>query len=98
MVKNIDIKDMKRTMEQIRWGKLIQRYLQLIIEIIASNSDYVCYIFMIVSMMKNAGLISLVYPFLVFGYGLMEEANPRRKIWYGIMIYTEVLILIKFLY
>lgn len=72
--------------------------MQLLIEIISTNSDYVCYILMIVSMMKNAGLISLVYPFLVFGYGLMEEANPRRKIWYGIMIYTEILILIKFLY
>ena len=53
---------------------------------------------MIISMMKNAGLISLVYPFVVFGYSLMEEISPRKKIWYGIMIYTEILILIKFLY
>ncbi len=65
---------------------------------IATYSDYVCYIFMIISMMKNAGLISLVYPFVVFGYSLLEEINPRKKIWYGILIYTEVLILIKFLY
>jgi hypothetical protein len=53
---------------------------------------------MIISMMKNAGLISLVYPFVVFGYGLMEEINPRKKIWYGILIYTEILIFVKFIY
>ena len=48
--------------------------------------------------MKNAGLISLVYPFVVFGYGLMEEINPRKKIWYAILIYTEILIFVKFIY
>ena len=53
---------------------------------------------MICSMMKNAGLISVVYPLVVFGYALFEEINPRKKLWYAIMIYTECLILIKFVY
>lgn len=53
---------------------------------------------MIISMMKNAGLVSLIYPMVVFGYALMEEINPRKRFWYTIMIYTEVLILIKFLF
>ena len=76
----------------------MQMYGQLLVEMISTYSDYVCYLFMIISMMKNAGLISLVYPFVVFGYSLMEEINPRKKVWYGILIYTEVLIFIKFLY
>lgn len=53
---------------------------------------------MICDMMKNAGLVSLIYPLVVFGYALFEEVNPRKKFWYAIMIYTEVLILIKFLF
>lgn len=97
-IKDVEISEMKRTNDLLKVGKMILQYGQLLVEIIASNSDYVCYIFMIISMMKNAGLISLVYPFVVFGYGLMEDINPRKKIWYGIMIYTEFLILIKFLY
>jgi hypothetical protein len=97
-VTDIEIKDMPRTLEMIKLGRMIQMYGQLIVEMIATYSDYVCYIFMIISMMKNAGLISVVYPFVVFGYSLLEEINPRKKIWYGILIYTEVLILIKFLY
>lgn len=51
---------------------------------------------MLVSMMKNAGLISILYPFFVFGYALMEEVNPRKKLWYVLMIYTELLIMAKF--
>jgi hypothetical protein len=49
-------------------------------------------------MMKNAGLISVFYPFIVFGYALMEEINPKKKIWYFLMIYTEMLILTKFVF
>jgi len=82
----------------LKFGKLFQAYMQLIIEIIVTYSDYVCYIFMIISMMKNAGLIALVYPFVVFGYALLEEINPKKKVWYAILIYTEALILLKFLY
>lgn len=53
---------------------------------------------MIASMMKNAGLISLFYPLVIFGYAIMEESTPSKKFWYFILIYTEILILIKFLY
>lgn len=70
----------------------------MILEILITYSDSVCYFFMIISMMKNAGLISLAYPLIVFGYALMEEVNPKKKFWYSILIYTECLILIKFLF
>jgi len=89
---------MPRTFELTKLSKMIQMYGQLLVEIITTYSDCVCYLFMIISMMKNAGLISVVYPFIVFGYSLLEEINPRKKIWYAILIYTEVLIMIKFLY
>ena len=68
------------------------------LEIIATYSDFICYLFMIISMMKNAGLISLVYPMTVFGFALMEEVNPKKKFWYVILIYTEALIMVKFLF
>jgi hypothetical protein len=38
---------------------------------------------MLASMMKNAGLISLAYPFVVFGYALMEERSPCKRLWYA---------------
>jgi len=73
-------------------------YLGLMVEIVITYSEIVCYIFMIVSMMRNAGFISLIYPFAIFGFALMEELKPKRKFWYFILIYTEVLIFVKFIY
>lgn len=52
---------------------------------------------MIVSMMKNAGLISILYPFFVFGYAIFEEINPKKVSWYRLMIYTELMIMAKFI-
>ena len=94
----IDMKLLNRTMDFTKFGKVVQWYVQLVIEILATYSECVCYITMIASMMINAGFISLVYPLIVFGYALMEEVNPRKGLWYAIMIYTEILILAKFLF
>ena len=77
---------------------MIFRHFGLLLEILVSHSEMVCYLFMIISMMKNAGFISLVYPFSVFGYAILEEMKPKKKFWYFILLYTEGLILLKFLY
>lgn len=95
---DIDVKDLKRTQDYINFSGVLKGYLRLLSEIFTSYSDSVCYLLMIVSMMKNGGLISIAYPFIVFGYALMEEINPSRKFWYAILIYTEFLIMIKFLF
>jgi len=95
---SIEIKQMKRTLEQTRFSKVVGAYIRLVFEIVATYSDSLCYILMIVSMMKNAGLISILYPLVVFGYSLMEEINPRKRIWYMLMVYTELLILAKFIF
>ena len=73
---SISFQKMKRTSRYLRCRNMFFRMFGLLLEILASYSDYVCYFFMILSMMKNAGLISLIYPFAVFGYALMEEMKP----------------------
>jgi hypothetical protein len=50
-------------------------------EYFASNCASVAYTFMILSMILNAGCISLLYPLAVFGYALMEEERPGRHFW-----------------
>lgn len=96
-MEDIEIKHLKLSQDYLSFGGLLKGYLAVIIEIVVSYSDSICYFLMIISMMKNAGLISIVYPFIVLGYALMEEINPKKKFWYSILIYTEFLIMIKFL-
>lgn len=92
------VKSMKRTLEFLRFGHMLKCYFGLFLEVLCSYSDMLCYFFMIVSMMRSAGFITLGYPFTVFGYALMEEFKPKRKFWYTLLIYTECILLVKFLF
>jgi hypothetical protein len=47
-------------------------------------------------MYENAGILSLVYPFLVFGYALLEETRPKNWFWNLVRNYNQVLVFIKF--
>lgn len=50
---------------------------------------------MILSMILNAGLVSILYPFGVFGYALMEEGRPGKKFWNMMSAYTIFILFMK---
>lgn len=52
---------------------------------------------MIYSMYQNAGLISLPYPFMVFGYAVLEERQPGKWFWNMVRNYTTFLLFFKFI-
>jgi hypothetical protein len=51
---------------------------------------------MIGSMYMNAGLISLPYPIMVFGYAMLEETRPRKEFWEIVRVYTICILFFKF--
>ena len=55
------------------WQHTFGLYLKLLIKVVFTYSEIPCYFWMIFSLMKNPGLAYLVYPFLLFGYVLVEE-------------------------
>lgn len=89
---------MKNTKKFLQCGNMTIRYLSLHIEILVTYSEYVCYFLMIVAMMVSAGIITLFYPLIVFGYAILEETTPSSKCWYSMLIYTVCLILVMFVY
>ena len=52
---------------------------------------------MLVETMYDPGLVTLVFPFAIFGYALLEESRPKKQFWYFIMAYTQTLVIIEFL-
>ena len=77
---------------------MTRHYLVLFVEILSTYSQYLCYFFMLLSMMINAGLVSIIYPLSVFGFAMMEETSPKRTFWNIILVYTLALVLVKFIY
>lgn len=49
-------------------------------------------------MYQNAGLISVFYPIMGFGWGLVNETRPKKEYWRIIRIYTTFLLLAKFIF
>ena len=56
----------------------------------------IAYACMLTSMYTNAGIVSMAYPFAVFGYALLEETRPGKKFWRRILTYSLVVLFLKY--
>lgn len=73
-------------------GRLLTYYMVLFWKILASNTQGICYILMIILAIQNGGFFYMAYPVLVFGYALLLEAGPSINYWYFVIVYTQILL------
>src|SRR5687767_11366857 len=85
--KNMKFTDMKLTQEFCKTGNLMAHLRLTFGKMIASNTHNLAYLLMVYSMFSNAGLLSALYPIMVFGVCMMEETRPRRRIWNFLIYY-----------
>ena len=87
---------MERTWEFTRPVSMLFKLIETFFYILISNTQNLIYLSMMYSMFMNAGLISIVYPFSIFGYALLEETRPRNFFWEIVRKYTTFLLFLKF--
>lgn len=63
-----------------------------------SNTDVVCYCLFVLVFLWNFSLLSMVYLAAIFLYALCVNTGPTYIFWVIILIYTEVYILLQYLY
>ncbi|KAE9589210.1 putative Piezo family protein [Lupinus albus] len=63
-----------------------------------SNNDVVCYCFFVLVFLWNFSLLSMVYLGALFLYALCVNTGPSYIFWIIMLIYTEVYILLQYLY
>ena len=51
---------------------------------------------MILALLVNADLLSVVYALSIFAYAMLEESRPKKAYWKIMLIYTELVVLVKF--
>ena len=76
--------------------KLCKRYAIEFYKILVSNSEILCYFWMLGCAFAKPGVLYMVYPLLIFGYAILEEQKPGRYFWFFVIFYTQVLILLNF--
>jgi|LauGreDrversion4_2_1035121.scaffolds.fasta_scaffold110330_1 hypothetical protein len=89
---------MPETKEFVKFSRIWISFIGVIPKALISKMAPIAYTFMIVSMITNAGLISILYPFAVFGYALMEEGRPPKAFWNFVVFYTTLIIFLKTLF
>ena len=77
---------------------MIGKILLTLFAILISKIQYLIYAFMILSTYENAGLITICYPFMIFGWALLEETRPTPRFWKYLKIWTTIVLFIKFFY
>jgi hypothetical protein len=88
---------MPETSEFIKFSRISVALIESIPMALLSQAAALSYLSMILSMILNAGLVSIFYPFAVFGYALMEEGRPKSQFWSIMSIYTIFVLALKFI-
>lgn len=92
----IKLKQLQNTWRFTRHSSMFFKYIELFSYVIISNTNQVIYFCMFYSMFETAGLLTILYPFALFGYALIEETRPRKGFWTFVRIYTTIILFIKF--
>lgn len=58
--------------------------------LLAANSELVCYFIIVLNNVVSASVISLVLPILVFLWAMLAVPRPTKRFWMTAIVYTEV--------
>ena len=81
------------------WKRFIQRPLQLLIALYyaaLANTEYICYLLIVINVMVNGSVLSLIYAALMFLWGLLSIPWPTKRFWLTMMFYTMFVIIVKY--
>ena len=92
-----DLFDTKLFKKYLKKSYQIRHIFLYIQSLFINYFSWICYFFMILDHMVNASLISLVYPLSIFCFALLEYPRPKKTYWLLCIIYTMVIMFIKFI-
>jgi hypothetical protein len=65
---------------------------------IRSNTDAICYSCFVLVFLWNFSLLTIIYLAVLFLYALLVNPGPSYFFWIAMLIYTELIILIQYIY
>ena len=92
----LKLKEMTRTWEFTRPLTMIERLFETFFYLCISKISYIIFMMMIYSTYQNAGIITIIYPFMIFGWALLDETRPSKKFWQILKFWTTIVLFCKF--
>ncbi|KAK3771249.1 hypothetical protein RRG08_024328 [Elysia crispata] len=66
--------------------------------LMASQSEMLCYLLMILDQMVYGSLLSLPLPLMVFLWGMLSVPRPSKTFWVTVITYIEAIVVCKYLF
>lgn len=66
------------------------KFLFALYNLLAANSELVCYFIIVLNNLVTASVISLVLPILIFLWAMLAVPRPTKKFWMTAIVFTEV--------
>ena len=99
---NSDYRDLKNLIreeffnEYLSRKKLLLIFLKTIGNFLIEHNEYIIYFFITLYHILNGKALSIIYPILVFTFGIIQYPRPNKFFWKLLMIYTTFIIFLKF--
>ncbi|CAJ0565008.1 unnamed protein product, partial [Mesorhabditis spiculigera] len=77
---------------------VIARFFNAFGDCVNAHTDVICYVLAILAHAACAGLITMPLPLLVFFWGTLSNPRPSKMFWIVLIAYTELIIIIKFIF
>uniref|UniRef100_W5MGR7 Uncharacterized protein n=1 Tax=Lepisosteus oculatus TaxID=7918 RepID=W5MGR7_LEPOC len=87
--------------ESERFYQSLPRHLRLLFALyrtMVSKSEMLCYFVIILNHVVSASLITLVLPVLIFLWAMLSVPRPTKRFWMTAIIYTEITVVVKYLF
>lgn len=95
--RQIFIEELEQSREFYLSQNRLLKLLFAMYNLLAANSEIVCYFIIVLNNMVSASVISLVLPILVFLWAMLSVPRPTKRFWMTAIIYTEVWIHLKWM-
>lgn len=66
--------------------------------VFVSNTSLICQLIIILNQVLTASLLSLPLPLLTFLWGTLSVPRPTKRFWKTVITYTEIVIVIKYIF
>ena len=100
---NWDYKELKEIIREDFFNNCCSRkkifliLIKTVIKFFIENFEYITYGVMLLNHLINGSVTSIFYPIFIFLFGICQYPRPARLFWKIMLIYSALLILLKFL-